>query len=149
MIDERKKVQTTPSRTYCKPSRPLPYSNPNKQDAPALKVYPASSHHPTTPNCLQKFLCVTYPLIAYRISCVLLTCNCLQNFLCVTYPLIAYRISCVLLTCNCLQNFLCVTYPLLLTEFLVCYLPANCLQNFLCVTYPLIAYGIPCVSLTR
>ena len=29
MIDERKNVQTTPTRTYCKRSRPLPYSNPN------------------------------------------------------------------------------------------------------------------------
>ena len=49
MIDERKNVPTTPSRTYCKRSRPLPYSNPNKQDAPELEVYPAPSHHPTTP----------------------------------------------------------------------------------------------------
>ena len=30
MIDESKNVQTTPTRTYCKRSRPLPYSNPNK-----------------------------------------------------------------------------------------------------------------------
>ena len=30
MIDESKNVQTTPTRTYCKSSRPLPYSNPNK-----------------------------------------------------------------------------------------------------------------------
>ena len=29
MTDERKNVQTTPTRTYCKPSRPLPYYNPN------------------------------------------------------------------------------------------------------------------------
>ena len=49
MIDERKNVQTTPTRTYCKRSRPLPYSYPNKQDAPALEVYPAPLHHPTTP----------------------------------------------------------------------------------------------------
>ena len=28
-IDERKNVQTTPTRTYCKRSRPLPYYNPN------------------------------------------------------------------------------------------------------------------------
>ena len=27
MTDERKKVQTTPIRTYCKRSRPLPYSS--------------------------------------------------------------------------------------------------------------------------
>ena len=49
MIDERKNVKTIPTRTYCKRSRPLPYSNPNKQDALALEVYPAPSHHPTTP----------------------------------------------------------------------------------------------------
>ena len=49
MIGERKNVQTTPTRTHCKHSRPLPYYNPNKQDAPALEVYPAPSHHPTTP----------------------------------------------------------------------------------------------------
>ena len=29
MIDQRKNVQTTPTRTHCKRSRPLPYSNPN------------------------------------------------------------------------------------------------------------------------
>ena len=29
-IDESKNVQTTPTRTYCKSSRPLRYSNPNK-----------------------------------------------------------------------------------------------------------------------
>ena len=28
-IDERKNVQTTPTRTYCKRNRPLPYCNPN------------------------------------------------------------------------------------------------------------------------
>ena len=28
MIEERKNVQTTPTRTYCKCSRPLPYCNP-------------------------------------------------------------------------------------------------------------------------
>ena len=28
-IDESKNVQTTPTRTYCKRSRPLPYPNPN------------------------------------------------------------------------------------------------------------------------
>ena len=44
-----KNVKTTPSRTYCKCSMPLPYSNPNEKAAPALEVYPASSHHPTTP----------------------------------------------------------------------------------------------------
>ena len=30
MIDERKNVQTTPTRTYCKHSRPFPYNVPNK-----------------------------------------------------------------------------------------------------------------------
>ena len=49
MIDETKNVQTTPTRTFCKRSRPLSYSNPNKQDALALQVYPAPSRHPTTP----------------------------------------------------------------------------------------------------
>ena len=29
VIDERKNVQTTPTRTYCKRNRPLPYYNPN------------------------------------------------------------------------------------------------------------------------
>ena len=49
VIDERKNVQTTPTRTYCKYNRPLPYCNPNQEDAPALEVYQAPSHHPTTP----------------------------------------------------------------------------------------------------
>ena len=39
MIDERKNVQTTPTRTYCKRSMPLPYYNP----------IVGPSHHPTTP----------------------------------------------------------------------------------------------------
>ena len=39
-----KNVQTTPTRTYRKRNRPLPYYNPNQLDAPALKVYPAPSH---------------------------------------------------------------------------------------------------------
>ena len=50
IIDERKNVQTTPTRTYCKHRRPLPFSYPNKQDAPALVVCPAPLHHLTTPN---------------------------------------------------------------------------------------------------
>ena len=49
MIDERKNVQTTPTRTLCKRSRPVPFYNPNKLDAPALEVYPEPSHHPTSP----------------------------------------------------------------------------------------------------
>ena len=49
-IDESKNVQTTPTRTYCKRKRPLPYSNSKKYVAPALEVYPASSRHPTTPS---------------------------------------------------------------------------------------------------
>ena len=44
--DESKNVQTTPTRTYYKRSRSLPHYNPS---APALEVYPAPLHHPTTP----------------------------------------------------------------------------------------------------
>ena len=50
MIDERKNVQTTPTRTYCKRSRSLPYSNPNKQDAPALEVFPSTFAPPDHPR---------------------------------------------------------------------------------------------------
>ena len=50
MIDKIKNVQTTPTRTHYKRSRPLPYYHPNKYDAPALEVYPAPLHHPTTPK---------------------------------------------------------------------------------------------------
>ena len=58
MTDERKNVQTTPTRTYCKCSRPLPFSNPNKQNAPVLEVNPAPSHHPTYPCiCLRSGVC--------------------------------------------------------------------------------------------
>ena len=45
-IDESKNVLSSPTRTYCKRNRPLPYCN---QHSPALEVYPAPSHHPTTP----------------------------------------------------------------------------------------------------
>ena len=50
VIDEGKKIQTTPFRTYCKRSRPLPHYYPNQYDAPALEVYQAPSHQPTTTN---------------------------------------------------------------------------------------------------
>ena len=40
MIHERKNVQTSPTRTYCKRSRPLPYCNPNLKDAPASEPLP-------------------------------------------------------------------------------------------------------------
>ena len=53
-IDESKNVQTNPTRTYCKCSRPLPYCNPNCRTPPALEVYPAPSHHPTTPEKKEK-----------------------------------------------------------------------------------------------
>ena len=50
MIDGSKNIQTTPTRTHRKRSRPLPHHYPNQQDVPALEVYPALSHHPTTPK---------------------------------------------------------------------------------------------------
>ena len=47
-LNERKIVQTT--CTYCKRSWLLPCCNLNMLDAPALKVYPAPSHHSSTPT---------------------------------------------------------------------------------------------------
>ena len=44
-IDERKNVQTTPTRTYCKCSRPLPYCNPNCRTPRHWKF---TQHHGTT-----------------------------------------------------------------------------------------------------
>ena len=44
-IDESKNVQTTPIRTYCKRSRPLPYCNPNCRTPPHWKF---TQHHRTT-----------------------------------------------------------------------------------------------------
>ena len=43
MINESKDVQTTPTRTYCKRSRLLPFCS----DVSALKVYPVPAHHPS------------------------------------------------------------------------------------------------------
>ena len=49
-IEEQEKCPNNPpTRTYCKRSRPLPYCNPNCRTL-ALEVYPAPSHHPTTPR---------------------------------------------------------------------------------------------------
>ena len=45
-IDESKNVQTTPTRTFCKCSRPLPYCHPNCRTPRHWKFTP---HHPTTP----------------------------------------------------------------------------------------------------
>ena len=44
-IDESKSVQTTPTRTYCKCSRPLPYCNPNCRTPRHWKF---TQHHCTT-----------------------------------------------------------------------------------------------------
>ena len=69
-IDESKNVQTTPTRTYCKRNRPLPYCNQNcrtprhwkfnqhhrttRPPPPqALEVYPTQSHHPKSYNSLE------------------------------------------------------------------------------------------------
>ena len=44
-IDESKNVQTTPTRTYCKRSRPLPYCNPNCRTPRHWKL---TQYHRTT-----------------------------------------------------------------------------------------------------
>ena len=44
-IDESKNIQTTPTRTYCKRNRPLPYSNPNCRTPRHWKF---TQHHRTT-----------------------------------------------------------------------------------------------------
>ena len=44
-IDECKNVQTTPTRTYCKRSRPLPYYHPNCRTPRHWKL---TQHHRTT-----------------------------------------------------------------------------------------------------
>ena len=44
-IDESKNVQTTPTRTYCKSSRPLPYCIPNCRTPQHWKF---TQHHRTT-----------------------------------------------------------------------------------------------------
>ena len=44
-IDESKNVQTTPTRTYCKRSRPMPYRNPNCRTPRHWKL---TQHHRTT-----------------------------------------------------------------------------------------------------
>ena len=44
-IDESKNVQTTPTRTYCKCSRPLPYCNPNGRTP---RLWKFTQHHRTT-----------------------------------------------------------------------------------------------------
>ena len=41
-------IQTTPTRTYRKHSKTLPYYYPNELDAPALKV--TQHHRPTQPS---------------------------------------------------------------------------------------------------
>ena len=42
MIDKRKNGQTTPIRTYCNRSRPLPYSNPNYLGRPDTGSLPST-----------------------------------------------------------------------------------------------------------
>ena len=72
-IDERKIVQTTLTRTY-KRNRPLPYYYPNYRDAPALKVYPAPSHHPTTPSQLDFSDSLTLSSLSLSLSVKIISC---------------------------------------------------------------------------
>ena len=61
-IDESKNVQTIPTRTYCKRSRPLPYCNPNCRMPRHWKV---TQHHRTTrpPRpCRNDHNCLPYTL---------------------------------------------------------------------------------------
>ena len=53
--ENRKKCPNNPTRTYCKRNRPSSYHYPNWYDAPALKVNPAPSQHPTTPGLQLQF----------------------------------------------------------------------------------------------
>ena len=55
MTLERKKYPNKPHPQRC---RPLSYNYPNKSDALALKVYPAPSHHPTTPADVSNYTSV-------------------------------------------------------------------------------------------
>ena len=50
-IDESKNVQTTPTRTYCKRSRPLPYCNPNCRTPGHWKF--TQDHRTTRPPPMQ------------------------------------------------------------------------------------------------
>ena len=52
-IDERTKVQTTPTRTYCKRNKPLPYCHPNQKDAPGTESLSSAFAPPDHP-CMQK-----------------------------------------------------------------------------------------------
>ena len=100
-IDESKNVKTTPTRTYCKCSRPLPYRNPNCRTPRHWKF---TQHHRTTrpPPCKsaiglfqrvvcdkKKFFCVILCIFIFhrirktrsrihaknfRLSFILLTC---------------------------------------------------------------------------
>ena len=62
-IDESKNVQTTPTRTYCKCSRSLPYCNPNCRTPRHWKF---TQHHrttrppPTTPHMKDTYIITQY-----------------------------------------------------------------------------------------
>ena len=62
MIDDSKNARTTPTRTHCKRSKPLPYSNPNEYDAPALEVNPAPSVLPISLLVLYRFCYLLFPV---------------------------------------------------------------------------------------
>ena len=52
-IDESKNVQTTPTRTYCKHNRPLPYCN---QNCRTPRHWKFTQHHRTTPGLAKTIL---------------------------------------------------------------------------------------------
>ena len=59
MIDESKNVQTTPTCTYCKRNRPLPYCN---QNCRTPRHWKFTQHHRTTrppPNDIRRVICLS------------------------------------------------------------------------------------------
>ena len=67
-MDESKNVQTTPTRTYCKRNRPLPYCNPNCRTPRHWKF---TQHHRTTrppPRVLGNFALPVKPAQAVLVA---------------------------------------------------------------------------------
>ena len=65
-IDESKNVQTTPTRTYYKRNRPLPYCN---QNCRTPRHWKFTQHHRTTRPPPETLLCQKVPRHCHQVNC--------------------------------------------------------------------------------
>ena len=110
-IDESKNVQTTPTRTYCKRNRPLPYCNPNCR-TPGTGSLPSTIAPPDHPPKGEWSLKENNSELHYGIPSKVnqfiytLVCNCMPNIRILSKAVlqIFYSQGCSYTKCLCLKK---------------------------------------------